>query len=65
MDRFQTFAGTTCTTVTDTDSINGNQARILHLPSLRFDVLDRPLGSSPLYWGLGSSLGLSDPLRAR
>jgi LPS-assembly protein len=30
--------------------------RILHLPSLRFDVLDRPLGASPLYWGTGSSL---------
>ena len=57
MDRFQTFAGTSGTTVTDTASINANQARILHLPSLRFDVLDRPLGSSTLYWGMGSSLG--------
>ena len=32
---------------------------------LRYDVLDRPLGSSALYWGLGSSLGYlnrSEPL---
>jgi LPS-assembly protein len=64
LDRFQTFAGTSGTTVTDTASINANQARILHLPSLRFDVLDRPLGVSQLYWGMGSSLSYltrSDP----
>jgi LPS-assembly protein len=47
MDRFQTFAS----------SSNGNEAKILHLPNLRFDALDRPLGASGLYWGLGSSLG--------
>jgi LPS-assembly protein len=47
MDRFQTFAS----------SSNGDEVRILHLPSLRFDVLDRPLAASWLYWGLGSSLG--------
>jgi LPS-assembly protein len=47
LDRFQTFAS----------SANGNEVRIIHLPSLRFDVLDRPLGASPLYWGVGSSLG--------
>jgi len=46
LDRFETFAS----------SANGDEARILHLPSLRYDVLDRPLGSSPVYWGLGSSL---------
>ncbi len=46
MDRFQTFASST----------NGDEARILHLPNLRYDVLDRPLGSSPVYWRLGSSL---------
>ncbi len=46
LDRFETFASST----------NGDEARILHLPSLRYDVLDRPLGSSPLYWGLGSSI---------
>jgi LPS-assembly protein len=55
LERFQTFAGTAAGSSTAT--INGNQARILHLPNLRFDVLDRPLGASPLYWGLGSSLG--------
>ncbi len=52
--RTQTFAGST----------EGNEARILHLPSLRFDVLDRPLGGSILNWGLGSSvshLGRSEP----
>ena len=47
MDRFQTFAS----------SSNGDEAKILHLPNLRFDALDRPLGVSGLYWGLGSSLG--------
>jgi LPS-assembly protein len=44
--RLQTFASTT----------PGDEARILHLPSLRFDSLDRPLGPSPLYWGLNSSI---------
>jgi LPS-assembly protein len=53
-DRFQSFAGTASS---DQASINGNQARILHLPTLRFDVLDQPLGASWLYWGAGSSLG--------
>jgi len=47
MGRFETFASST----------DGDEAKILHLPGLRFDVLDRPLGPSPLYWGLGSSLG--------
>ena len=46
LDRFQTFASAT----------NGDEARIIHLPNLRYDVLDKPLGSSPLYWRLGSSL---------
>ncbi|MGO9337726.1 MAG: LPS-assembly protein LptD [Terracidiphilus sp.] len=46
LDRFQTFASST----------NGDEARIIHLPNLRYDVLDRPLGASPLYWSLGSSL---------
>jgi LPS-assembly protein len=47
MDRFQTFAS----------SAAGDEVRILHLPSLRFDVVDRPLGQAQLYWGMGSSLG--------
>jgi LPS-assembly protein len=60
LSRFQAFAGLASGDNTSTYSndvqINANQARILHLPSLRFDVLDRPLGPTPLYWGLGSSL---------
>ena len=55
LDRVQSFANTT----------NGNEVKILRLPSLRYDVLDRPLGNTPLYWGLGSSLAYlnrSEPL---
>jgi LPS-assembly protein len=37
-------------------SASGDEVRILHLPSLRFDVLDRRLGPSPIYWGGGSSM---------
>ncbi len=44
--RTQTFAG----------SAAGDEARILHLPSLRFDVLDQPLGRTGAYWGTGTSL---------
>lgn len=47
LDRFQSFASTA----------KGNEVRILRLPSIRFDVLDRAVADSPLYWGLGSSLG--------
>ena len=47
LDRFESFASTT----------NGDEVKILRLPLVRFDVLDRPLRNSPLYWGLGSSLG--------
>jgi LPS-assembly protein len=46
LDRLQNFAS----------SSEGDEVRILHLPSLRFDVLDQPLHSSPLYWGMGSSV---------
>jgi len=46
LDRFQTFASST----------NGDEARIIHLPNVRYDVLERPLGASPLYWSMGSSL---------
>jgi len=55
LDRFQSFASTT----------DGDEVKILRLPLLRYDVLDRPLGSSMLYWGMGSSLGYlnrSEPL---
>ncbi len=46
LDRFQTFASTA----------NGDEAKILHLPTVRYDVLDRPLDASPLEWGFHSSL---------
>jgi LPS-assembly protein len=52
--RIQNFAGST----------EGDEVRILHLPSVRFDILDEPVGASPLYWGMGSSiahLGRSEP----
>jgi LPS-assembly protein len=46
LDRLQNFASST----------EGDEVRILHLPSLRFDAVDQPLHTSPLYWGMGSSL---------
>ena len=46
LERLQNFASST----------EGDEVRILHLPSLRFDVLDEPLHTSPLYWRLGSSV---------
>ncbi len=63
LDRFQAFAGSSYTNEIPS-AINGNEARILHLPTLRYDVLDRPLGSLPLYWGAGSAgsyLARSEP----
>jgi LPS-assembly protein len=44
--RMQNFASST----------NGDEARILKLPSLRYEILDRPLGTSPVYWGMDSSI---------
>ena len=57
--RIQNFASST----------QGQEARILKLPSLRYEVLDRPLGASDgsglqAYWGLDSTvahLGRSEP----
>jgi len=46
LERFQTFANAT----------EGDEARIIHLPNVHYDVLDRPLSASSLYWGLASSL---------
>jgi LPS-assembly protein len=46
MDRFETYASST----------KGDEARIFHLPSVRLDVVDQPLGRSPFYWGMGSSI---------
>jgi len=45
LERLQNFAS----------SSEGDEVRILHLPSLRFDVLDEPVYTSPLYWRMGSS----------
>lgn len=45
-DRFQTFAST----------ITGDEVRILHLPNLHYEALDEPVGDTPMYWGLGSSI---------
>jgi LPS-assembly protein len=46
LERLQNFASST----------EGDEVRILHLPSLRFDVLNEPLHTSPFYWRMGSSL---------
>ena len=60
LERFQSFAGTSSPNGAPVVSVP--EARILHLPSLRLDVVDRPLlpgtlAGSPVYWGLGSSIG--------
>ena len=54
LGRFETYASST----------NGDEARILHLPSVRYDVLNRPLGDSPIYWDARASadyLSRSEP----
>ncbi|HVJ08665.1 MAG TPA: LPS assembly protein LptD [Acidisarcina sp.] len=49
-DRYQSFQSTA----------PGDEIRILHLPSLRYEAVDEPLGRTPFYWGLTTSLaGLS------
>ena len=53
--RLQTFASST----------PGDEARILHLPSLRFDVLDQPLGTAPAVLGHGILHRPPGPLRAQ
>jgi LPS-assembly protein len=61
LQRFQSFAGTSASNSEPVISVP--EARILHLPSLQFDVVDRPLpgttkmGGSPIYWSFGSSIG--------
>jgi len=64
LDRFESFSGTSAST--SAPVVNVPEVRLLHLPLLRFDVADRPLlpsrtssapTFSPLYWGLGSSIG--------
>ena len=57
LERFQSFGGITSTSGNPVTNVP--EARILHLPSLRFDVTDRPLAvpaAAPLYWGMGSSI---------
>ena len=46
LERVQNFAS----------SNEGDEVRILHLPTLRFDVLEEPLHTSPFYWRMGSSI---------
>jgi LPS-assembly protein len=48
LDRFETFAS----------SASGNEAKILHLPEVHYDILDKPLGESQVYWGLSTSVAL-------
>ena len=60
LDRFQSFAGSS--TEDGEPVVSVPEVRILHLPSVRFDVVDRPLPMPigklpPLYWSLGSSIG--------
>lgn len=47
LQRFQNFAS----------AAKGDEAKILHLPTIRYDVLARPLGNSPFYWWFNSSAG--------
>jgi LPS-assembly protein len=47
IDRFQTFASTT----------PGDEVRVLHLPNLRYDVIDQPIGDGRAYWEASSSMG--------
>ncbi|MGH9607163.1 MAG: LPS-assembly protein LptD [Terracidiphilus sp.] len=47
LERFQSFASTA----------NGDEVKVLHLPSARYDVLARPLWNSPFYWWFSSSAG--------
>ena len=60
LERFQTFAGASSTD--NAPITNVPEARILHLPSFHFDVVDRPFPGipsklSPIYWGMSSSIG--------
>jgi LPS-assembly protein len=60
IDRFQSFTGTN--PVSGAPIVSVPEVRILHLPSVRFDVVDQPLPGTgkklpPVYWGFGSSIG--------
>lgn len=57
--RLQTFARLTDDNqVVPEPDVRFDEVRILHLPSIRYEVLDHPLGPvmSPVYWGVDSSL---------
>ena len=59
LNRFQSFAGST--TENGAPVVNVPEVRVLHLPNVRFDAVDRPLlpesaKAPPLYWGLASSI---------
>ena len=54
LDRFQSFAGST--SADGTPVISVPEVRVLHLPSVRFDAVDRPFADTPVLWGFGSSL---------
>jgi LPS-assembly protein len=60
LGRLQSFAGTSSTNGAPVVSVP--EVRILHLPTVHYDVVDRPFpGSSrvfpPAYWGLNASVG--------
>ncbi len=60
LERFQTFAGASSTD--NAPITNVPEARILHLPTFHFDAVDQPFPLipsklSPIYWGMGSSIG--------
>ena len=61
LDRFQSFAGSSTTAPV----LAVPEVRVLHLPSVRFDAVDRPLADTGLYWGLGSSIGDMDRAEPR
>jgi LPS-assembly protein len=55
-DRYQNFEGTTQVG----NTFNTPQIRILHVPSLDFNTVDRPLRGTPMRWSVDSSAaGLS------
>jgi LPS-assembly protein len=58
LDRFQSFAGDT--TPTGAPVLAVPEVRVLHLPGVRFDAIDRPLEDSIVYWGLTSSVADMD-----
>ncbi len=54
VDRFQSFAGSTNSSGAPVVTVP--EVRVMHLPSARFDVVPSPLGQSPFYWSLNSSI---------